>query len=262
MLSSGGSAQVTLLNETNPDFRMLLKFLDSDCVLRRSIKLGVIYVGRGQFDQKSILYNTKGSAKYEELLRRLGQPLSRRDIQSMMAFQPEVLYHATATYELVFHVVTLMATNFGDAQQVEKKKYVGNDSVHIVWSENDREYKPGTITGAFNFAHIIIYPMRTGLYRVQIERKKDWEQKREFVQFFGPLITGMQIPMETLGALVRYTAINARRSITFKQLRMPNPMSERRKTLEKIVAKYAVQARTKGEQIFMLADKLMRDFPK
>ncbi len=250
--------QLTLLNEAEPDLRILLKFLDSDCALRRSIKLGVIYVERGQFDQKSILYNTKGSAKYEELLNNLGKPLSKKDAQRSMTFQPEVLYYATAIYELVFHVITLMATNFNDTQQLEKKKYVGNDSVHIVWSENDREYKPGTITGAFNFAHIIVYPLRNGLYKIQIERKKDVEKKSEPVQFFGPLISGMQLPMEILPSLLRYTAINARKSITFEKLRMFNPMSERRKTIEKIMSKYAVQPKSKAEQPFLLVDRLMR----
>lgn len=255
ILPNLAESRITLLNENDPDFRMLLKFLDNECALRRSIKLGVIYVEKGQFDQKSILYNSKGSQKYEEMLNGLGKPLGRKDIQKSLSLQPDVLYYATAIYELVFHVITRMATNVNDTQQLEKKKYVGNDSVHIIWSENDREYKPGTITGAFNFAHIIVYPMRNGLYKIHIERKKD--AKKELVKLFGPLITGMILPMEILSILLRYTALNARKSITYRQLQMFNPMTERRKTLEKIVSKYGVQPKNKNDQRFMMIDKLI-----
>ena len=242
------------MSESDPDFRLLIKFLD-ECPLRTSIKIGVIYVERGQFDQRSILYNTKGSSEYEELLQKLGKPLSKKDAHKMLSMQPNILYYAKAIYEIIFHVVTLLETNFNDSQQLEKKKYVGNDSVHIVWSENDREYKPGTITGAFNFAHLIVYPMRSGLYKISIEKKRD--EKKELVKFFGPLIKGMVLPMEVLPALLRYTAMNARKSITFKQLKMFNPISERIKTIEKIVNKYTALPKNKSDQQFMIIDKLM-----
>jgi len=84
-------------------------------------------------------------------------------------------------------------------------RYVGNDSVHIVWSENDREYRAGTITSQFNFVHIIIYPLRNGLFRIQILKKKG------LVKFFGPLINGMVISKQILVPLIRYTSINSRK---------------------------------------------------
>lgn len=42
----------------------------------------------------------------------------------------------------------------GDDQQILKKRHVGNDMVHVVWSEHTRDYRPGTITSQFNDAHV------------------------------------------------------------------------------------------------------------
>lgn len=256
--TNGSNQQITILNDADPDIAKMLEYLDSECGLRRSIKVGLIYVGRGQCDQKSILGNSKGSDQYEKFLRKLGNPIDKKNLRKAQKLQPEVLHYLTPISELVFHVITLMETIPTDPQQLEKKKYVGNDSVHLVWSENDREYKAGTIAGAFNFVHIIVYPMRNGLYRIQIQKKKDTEKKKELVKFFGPLLTGMMLPMEILPSLLRFTAINARKSITHKQLILCNAMSERRKMLKKIIEKFTIRPKTSNEKQFMLINKLMR----
>ena len=123
------------------------------------------------------------------------------------------VYHATSTIEMMFHVVTMMPTKPGDPQQVHKKVHVGNDHVHIVWSEHTRvrlalalalqsadcstrahmraqDYRPTTISSHFNDAHIVIYPLQRSdasskdleeqLFRVQIFCKPK-------VPSFGPL---------------------------------------------------------------------------
>lgn len=238
---------LTITAESQSDFQRLVNFLDSDCRLRKSIRIGVIYVKRGQFDQKSILCNAKGSSKYEEFLKELGEePLDSAKRKA----DPELLCYYTPAFEVVFHVVTLMPTKEGDEQQLEKKKYVGNDSVHIVWSENDRDYRPGTITGAFNFAHIVVHPLRNGLYRLKIEKKKNKDQRadKKMVDFFGPLITGMMVSMDTLVPLLRYTAVNARKSINYKNLRLFNPISERRSSLGMLIKKFGTKSKFSGDQ--------------
>jgi len=69
--------KLALLDGNESEFRSLLKFLDSQCELRRSMKIGVIYVGEGQYEQRTIFLNTKGSRKYETLLTQLGQFLGK-----------------------------------------------------------------------------------------------------------------------------------------------------------------------------------------
>ena len=66
-----------------------------------------------------------------------------------------------------------MPTNATDDQQIHKKRHVGNDIVHIVYSEHTKDYHPETITTQFNDAHVIVYPLANGLYRIQVYRKEN-----------------------------------------------------------------------------------------
>jgi len=52
-----------------------------------------------------------------------------------------------------------------------QKRHVGNDNVHVVWSNHKRDYSPTTITSQFNDAHIVVYPLPNGLFRIQIFKK-------------------------------------------------------------------------------------------
>lgn len=52
-------------------------------------------------------------------------------------------------------------------------KHLGNDEVHIIWSEHSREYRRGIIPTEFGDVLLIIYPLHNGLYRIQINRKPE-----------------------------------------------------------------------------------------
>ena len=43
--------------------------------------------------------------------------------------------------------------------------------MHIVWNEHSREYRPNTITSQFNDAHIVVTPLDSGLFRINVHRK-------------------------------------------------------------------------------------------
>ena len=238
---------VTLLDETAKTFDILIKSLDKDYSLHSSIKIGVIYVKRNQFDQKSILHNEEGSVTYEKLIGLLGKPLEKDLIEGQSSF----LCYMTKMHKLVFHVVTLMKTKDGDDQQLEKKKYVANDSIHIVWSENDREYTPGTITSHFNFIHLIVYPLRNGLCRISIQTKK--EEGEELVKFFGPLMNEMMLPLEILVPLLRYTSINARKNIISKKMKIPNPILERKAKIKQIINNHAKKISHESNRFLILS---------
>lgn len=253
---SRARCKLAVLNESSAGFRSLVKFLDHDCRLRTTMKIGVVYVGEGQFEQREIFFNDKGSDKYEEMLQSLGKEPGKATKASK--HQSEALHYANGVYEVEFHVATRMPTKLNDEQQLEKKKYIGNDSVHVVWDENERAYRPGTITGAFNFAHVIVHPLRNGLFSIRVKRKKDKGESKSCVKFFGPLITGMAIPMNILPVLLRYTAINARRSIADKRLQLYNPLGERKKILERIIADHAMDSELSNGGKSALFDKLIR----
>lgn len=205
------------LLEQGPKVDRSLKHLDQ-APTRETMKIGVLYVGCKQRTQQEILQNSRGSRAYEQFLEQLGWDVdltTHKGFLGGLDSNPKslsngrtTLYYATSHSEVVFHVVTRMPTKEGDLQQIDKKRHVGNDYVHIVWSENDsHEYDPSTITSHFNDVQVVIYPLRRaqeGLYLVQVYSKAK-------VPPFGPLQSGMVVHAADLARLVRQTTMNANR---------------------------------------------------
>ncbi len=167
------------LHQLEDSSRLRRALQDLDRVRGREvIKVGVIYVREGQERQLDILCNDEGSAEYHALLRGLGWPV---EISTHAGFKAGLAadgsngtvtpYYANERYELVYHVVSYMPTKDSDPKQVTKKRHVGNDPVHIVWSEHKRDYDPNVIVSQFNDAHIVVYPLSSGLFRIQVFKK-------------------------------------------------------------------------------------------
>ena len=200
--------------EDSQRFRRSLTQLDRTSG-REMSKIGVIYVKEGQDDQKIILKNDTKSPLYAEFVRGLGWPIDVATHQGYIGGLDRKLstgktapYFANYLFEVAFHEITSMPTNPTDNQQIHKKRHVGNDIVHIVYTEHTSDYRPTTITSQFNDAHIVVYPLPNGLFRIQIYRK-------EKVPLFGPLVHGMCISKTLLPTLVRLTAIAANRTVRF-----------------------------------------------
>ncbi|KAG2389601.1 hypothetical protein C9374_014161 [Naegleria lovaniensis] len=245
-LSSTSRASFSLIN-ANGRFYRSLKQLDK-LTERETIKVGLLYVSNQQESQKDILKNDEqsGSKIYKEFVQSLGWDVDLRTHGGFMGGLDENLttgttapYYANATTEVVFHDVTRMPTKANDSQQIQKKRHVGNDFVHIVWSEHDRDYKPWTITSQFNFVHICIYPYQrhkeTFLFRVRIFSKPE-------VPLFGPLLDGMIVDKKNLGALVRMTAINANKAVRYKQKQYKKPFPTRRNHINEIIQRHKAQS--------------------
>ena len=50
-------------------------------------------------------------------------------------------------------------------------RHLGNDEVHIVWSEHYRDYRHGIVNTEFADVMIVIYPLMNHLFRIQIIKK-------------------------------------------------------------------------------------------
>uniref|UniRef100_A0A2D4J6Q2 Rap-GAP domain-containing protein n=1 Tax=Micrurus lemniscatus lemniscatus TaxID=129467 RepID=A0A2D4J6Q2_MICLE len=85
-------------------------------------------------------------------------------------------------------------------------RHLGNDEVHIVWSEHTRDYRRGIIPTEFGDVLIVIYPMKNYMFSIQIMKKPE-------VPFFGPLFDGAIVNGKILPIMVRATAINASRAL-------------------------------------------------
>lgn len=57
------------------------------------------------------------------------------------------LYWRSSMLQIMFHVVTLMPNQTSLYPQYQnKKRHIGNDNVHIVYSDNDADYRQDTIS--------------------------------------------------------------------------------------------------------------------
>uniref|UniRef100_A0A3Q2DXI6 Ral GTPase activating protein catalytic subunit alpha 2 n=1 Tax=Cyprinodon variegatus TaxID=28743 RepID=A0A3Q2DXI6_CYPVA len=188
-----------------------LKNLDSrQC--RETHKIAVFYIGEGQEDKCSILSNSAGSQAYEDFVSGLGWEV---DLATHCGFMGGLQrngstgltapYYATSTVEVIFHVSTRMPSDSDDSL-TKKLRHLGNDEVHIVWSEHTRDYRRGIIPTDFGDVLIIIYPMKNHMYFIQIMKKPQ-------VPFFGPLFNGAIVTGALLPSLVRATCINASRAV-------------------------------------------------
>ncbi|XP_036927990.1 ral GTPase-activating protein subunit alpha-2 isoform X2 [Acanthopagrus latus] len=210
-----------------------LKNLDSrQC--RETHKIAVFYIGEGQEDKCSILSNNAGSQAYEDFVSGLGWEV---DLATHCGFMGGLQrngstgltapYYATSTVEAIFHVSTRMPSDSDDSL-TKKLRHLGNDEVHIVWSEHTRDYRRGIIPTDFGDVLIIIYPMKNHMYFIQIMKKPQ-------VPFFGPLFNGAIITGALLPSLVRATCINASRAVKSRLTLYQSFYEERALYLEAIV---------------------------
>uniref|UniRef100_A0A4W6DY27 Ral GTPase activating protein catalytic subunit alpha 2 n=1 Tax=Lates calcarifer TaxID=8187 RepID=A0A4W6DY27_LATCA len=210
-----------------------LKNLDSrQC--RETHKIAVFYIGEGQEDKCSILSNSAGSQAYEDFVSGLGWEV---DLATHCGFMGGLQrngstgltapYYATSTVEAIFHVSTRMPSDSDDCL-TKKLRHLGNDEVHIVWSEHTRDYRRGIIPTDFGDVLIVIYPMKNHMYFIQIMKKPQ-------VPFFGPLFNGAIITGTLLPSLVRATCINASRAVKSRLTLYQSFYEERALYLEAIV---------------------------
>ncbi|XP_016007593.2 ral GTPase-activating protein subunit alpha-1 isoform X14 [Rousettus aegyptiacus] len=210
-----------------------LRNLDSrQC--RETHKIAVFYVAEGQEDKHSILTNTGGSQAYEDFVAGLGWEVNLTNhcgfmggLQKNKSTGLTTPYFATSTVEVIFHVSTRMPSDSDDSL-TKKLRHLGNDEVHIVWSEHTRDYRRGIIPTEFGDVLIVIYPVKNHMFSIQIMKKPE-------VPFFGPLFDGAIVNGKVLPIMVRATAINASRALKSLIPLYQNFYEERARYLQTIV---------------------------
>lgn len=228
------------VDSLNKSARLLreLKNLDAQAS-RETHKIAVIYVANGQEDKNSILSNSHGSRSFEDFVSGLGWEVNlsshlgfKGGLQTNKSTGETSPYYCNSTTEVMFHVSTRIPINGpADDESLNKKlRHIGNDEIHIIWSEHTRDYRRGIIPTEFGDVIIAIYPMLTfyGYYRIQISSKPE-------VPLFGPLFDNCIVHQTSLASLVRATAINASRAKRLKLAYYQSHYEERSRLIDTIV---------------------------
>ncbi|KAL1916679.1 uncharacterized protein VTP21DRAFT_5383 [Calcarisporiella thermophila] len=157
-------------------------------------KFGVIFIGTGQKEEKEWLSNCTGSEGFYRLLDILGRKVPLRGftgfsggLDTKTSESGEFTYYEDSWrhFEIVYHVSTLIPYTHGDANQILRKRHIGNDIVTIVFLDGkDTRFDPAMVRS--QFLHIFILVREEGrwggeemAYRVEIVARKD-------VPSFGP----------------------------------------------------------------------------
>lgn len=209
---------VPLVSQVHSNFLRDLKHLDQTSS-REVHKVAVIYVADTQEDRASILSNTSASPQFDSFVSELGWEIKvgrgHEGYNGGLPVETRAPYYADAESECIFHVSTWLN---GDVQQ--KWKHIGNDEVHVVWTENYRKvYTRETIATKFCDVLIVLENVGDKMVRVRVEAASALE--------FGPLFDGALVTMSELSQLVRLTVINASRAYRLARVEHSRPLRHR-----------------------------------
>ncbi|XP_061235486.1 rap1 GTPase-activating protein 1 isoform X1 [Neopsephotus bourkii] len=169
--------------------RLILAF--DEHVLSNHFKFGVIYQKLGQTSEEELFGTTEESPAFTEFLDVLGQRVQLRDFKGFRGgldvthgqTGSESIYCHFRDKEIMFHVSTKLPYTEGDAQQLQRKRHIGNDIVAVVFQDENTPFVPDMI--ASNFLHaFVVVQLEQGsdqgpLYKVSVTARDD-------VPFFGP----------------------------------------------------------------------------
>lgn len=208
---------------------------------RWSVKAALAYVSDSTMDQLKILATNleQVSPRFKEFISLLGWNVglknfpcysggldTNRELNGVSS-----IYMSGFDYETMYHVSPLMPSNEKDAQQVDKKKHVGNDHIQVLFVESDQEYDALTITSQFNFVTIIVYPLQNGLYRVNMHH-------RDGMKWFGPLHEPVVVAKEALSSLINSTISIAMTNLRIASMPYSHPSLDTEKKIQQMFTDY------------------------
>ncbi|KRY58010.1 Rap1 GTPase-activating protein 1 [Trichinella britovi] len=122
--------------------------------------------------EEELFGNAEHSDKMEEFLEFIGEKVQ---LQNFKGFRGEIM----------FHVSTLLPYTVGDAQQLQRKRHIGNDIVAIIFQDDNTPFVPDMIASHFLHAYIVVTFVDTGSstthYKVTVTARDD-------VPPFGPAL--------------------------------------------------------------------------
>ncbi|EFO99115.1 hypothetical protein CRE_17854 [Caenorhabditis remanei] len=167
-------------------------------VLTNTYKFGVIYQKGGQTTEEQLFGNPQGSPAFDEFLSMIGDTVPLYGFQKYRGGLDTVhnqtghqsVFSEFKNREIMFHVSTMLPYTIGDAQQLQRKRHIGNDIVAIIFQEANTPFAPDMIASNFLHAYVVVSEWNVQpidaltdrvRYRVSVAARDD-------VPFFGPTL--------------------------------------------------------------------------
>jgi len=181
-----------LVQIKNPKFPEALLRLEEKQTLK-GYKFGVLVSMKGQRKEQEMFSNVDQSEGFTEFLKFLGKKvklLNWSNFKGGLDTKSETtgkysIYRKWNENEIMFHVSTMLPYSAKDDQQLERKRHIGNDSVVILFLDDDETiYVPTSISS--RQIHVIIV-----IKKVVIDGETCYQMgvcSKEEVPNFGPTI--------------------------------------------------------------------------
>uniref|UniRef100_A0A8C4YPW1 RAP1 GTPase activating protein 2 n=1 Tax=Gopherus evgoodei TaxID=1825980 RepID=A0A8C4YPW1_9SAUR len=141
--------------------------------------------------EEELFGNNEESPSFKNFLSLLGETITLQDFKGfrggldVMHGQTgtESVYTVFRDREIMFHVSTKLPFTEGDAQQLQRKRHIGNDIVAIIFQEENTPFVPDMIASNFLHAYIVVQvespETDNESYKVSVTARED-------VPSFGP----------------------------------------------------------------------------
>uniref|UniRef100_G1PIJ8 RAP1 GTPase activating protein 2 n=1 Tax=Myotis lucifugus TaxID=59463 RepID=G1PIJ8_MYOLU len=141
--------------------------------------------------EEELFGNNEESPAFREFLDLLGDTITLQDFKGFRGGLDvthgqtgvESVYTIFRDREIMFHVSTKLPFTEGDAQQLQRKRHIGNDIVAVIFQEENTPFVPDMIASNFLHAYIVVQAESPGTdtpaYKVSVTARED-------VPAFGP----------------------------------------------------------------------------
>nr|XP_015223194.1 PREDICTED: rap1 GTPase-activating protein 2 isoform X5 [Lepisosteus oculatus] len=159
--------------------------------VNNTFKFGVIYQKFGQISEEELFGNNEESPAFTEFLNVLGDRIELQDFKGFRGgldvahgqTGTDSVYTVFREKEIMFHISTKLPYTEGDAQQLQRKRHIGNDIVAAVFQEENTPFVPDMIASNFLHAYIVVQVENPctdhTTYKVSVTARED-------VPSFGP----------------------------------------------------------------------------
>uniref|UniRef100_A0A8D3C9Y2 Rap-GAP domain-containing protein n=1 Tax=Scophthalmus maximus TaxID=52904 RepID=A0A8D3C9Y2_SCOMX len=159
--------------------------------VNNTFKFGVVFQRFGQVSEEELFRNNEETSAFTEFLQLLGETVELQDFKGFRGgldvshgqTGSQSIYTVHRRQEIMFHVSTKLPFTEGDAQQLQRKRHIGNDIVAVVFQEEATPFVPDMIASNFLHAFVLVQAEEpcsdNTTYKVSVTARED-------VPPFGP----------------------------------------------------------------------------